>query len=65
MKYYYDKLIALLILGTFICTTGLAIHNLLEIQVSLDRANQLLQQNVSDQDLYLEESKVIFDPVRQ
>jgi hypothetical protein len=40
MKPFYDKLIAFTILGTFLWTTAMAVHNLYEIQISLDRVEQ-------------------------
>ena len=42
MNHFYDRLIALTILGTFLWTTAMAIHNLYEIQTSLDRVEEIL-----------------------
>ena len=42
MRHLYDKLIAFAILGIFLGTTAMTIHNLMEIHSSLSRAKELL-----------------------
>ena len=50
MTHLFDKLIASAILGIFLWTTGVAVHNLYEIHGTLDRAEQILHQDTKIQD---------------
>ena len=47
MKSFYDKLIAFIILSTFLWTTAMGIHNLYEIQTYLDRVEEVLSDQPS------------------